>query len=155
MQVFLCDISLEKSSKILDSKRLNKQIVEAFQIVTDRLPNFHHPAYLFWKDYKQELRQYMYCLCNEYSNRFHKEHKCSILSIPNEIKTFDFIPNIEYDLYTHKVNLLRKNYEWYSRFFHVEKIDECPEGYYWNVPYGKNSKKQTDCWIQYFKLKGI
>lgn len=116
MQVFLCDFTLEQSAKILDSKRLNKQIVEAFQIVTDRLPNFHHPAYLFWKEYKRELRQYMYCLCNEYSNRFHKEHKCSIMAIPDEIKTFYFIPNIEYNLYAHKVNLLRKNYEWYSQF---------------------------------------
>ena len=63
MQVFVCDSSMSRSAQMLDSKRLNKQIVEAFQLVEDRLPNLHHPAYMFWKEHKEELNVYVFPLC--------------------------------------------------------------------------------------------
>ena len=148
MQVFICDRMMSKSAQILDNKRLNKQIVEAFQIVEDRLPNFNHPAYLFWKNYKEELRMYMFYLCMEYKHRFGKEHKCSSVCLNPTINSFSFILDFELVFLSHKVNLLRKNYEWYSKFFEVEtSLDMYPEGYFWIVPYAKSSQKSTKEWI--------
>lgn len=147
MQVFICDRMMSKSAMMLDNKRLNKQIVEAFQIVENRLPNFNHPAYLFWKNYKEELRMYMFYLCEEYTRRFNKEHKCSSICLNPVINSFGFVPNLKLVLLSHKVNLLRKNYDWYSKFFQIENLSSYPEGYFWSVPYAKSSQKSTKEWI--------
>lgn len=147
MQVFICDMSMEKSAAILDDKRLNKQIVEAFQIVEDRLPTLNHPAYLFWKNHKPELRMYMTFLCEEYTKRFGREHKCSSVCLSPETKDFSFIRDFDIVFLSMKVNLLRKNYDWYSKFFYVNKsVDDYPDGYYWSIPYGKSSRKSTEDW---------
>ena len=147
MQVFICDMSMEKFAAILDDKRLNKQIVEAFQIVEDRLPTLNHPAYLFWKNHKPELRMYMTFLCEEYTKRFGREHKCSSVCLSPETKDFSFIRDFDIVFLSMKVNLLRKNYDWYSKFFCVNKsVDDYPDGYYWSIPYGKSSRKSTEDW---------
>ena len=52
MQTFLPYRSFSFSAGILDSRRLNKQIVEAYQIITGRVPNKNHPACLMWKGHE-------------------------------------------------------------------------------------------------------
>ena len=74
MQTFLPFPNIYRSASILDDKRLNKQIVEAFQIYTGRVPTLNHPACLMWEKYKPFLRQYIHACCREYSLRFGKQH---------------------------------------------------------------------------------
>lgn len=151
MQVFICDNLMEKSAQFLDNKRLNKQIVEAFQLIEDRLPNYNHPAYLFWKNHKEELRMYMFYLCSEYQKRFHREHKCSNVCLNPIIHSFDWMKDFELVLLSHRVNLLRKDYNWYSKFFSVPKeLTEYPIGYYWLSPYAKSSQESTKNWLNIF-----
>ena len=150
MQVFICDKSMSKSAKILDPKRLNKQIVEAYQIITDRLPNLHHPAYLFWKDYKDVLRQYLFYLCEEYTRRHKKVHKCSSECMRPTMDDLSFIPCFNLLFLSHRVNLLRKDFDWYSMFFSVDKpLYEYPTGYFWITPYGRDSRRDTMNWLNF------
>ena len=152
MQVFVCDYKMSRSAQMLDNKRLNKQIVEAFQIVEDRLPNLNHPAYRFWRNHKDELRWYMFYLCEEYTKRFGKVHKCSSVALNPVINSFHFIPYIEVLLLSHKVNLLRKNFDWYSQFFTVEHpLDDYPLGSFWNKPYGTTSKSAKQHWLHFWE----
>ena len=152
MQVFVCDSSMSRSAQMLDSKRLNKQIVEAFQLVEDRLPNLHHPAYMFWKEHKKELRMYMSCLCAEYTRRYGKEHKCAnVASKPTTDSFASFIPEFDLLLLSHRVNLLRKDENWYSQFFSVPlPLTDYPNGYYWNAPYARSSQDSTKAWKKYY-----
>lgn len=48
MQTFLPSPIFAESARILDYRRLNKQIVEGYQILSGRVPNANHPACL-WK----------------------------------------------------------------------------------------------------------
>lgn len=49
MQTFLPVPDFLETAKILDNKRLNKQIVEAYQIFSGRVPTKNHPACLMWE----------------------------------------------------------------------------------------------------------
>lgn len=46
MQTFLPYPNFTASAATLDDRRLNKQVVEAWQILTGRVPNRNHPACL-------------------------------------------------------------------------------------------------------------
>lgn len=65
MQVFIIGTPLE-TAKVLDKKRLNKQIIECKQILnaifgkTQACAN--HPCTLQYKDHKQWLYEYLQCL---------------------------------------------------------------------------------------------
>lgn len=150
MQVFICDFNIYVSASILDNKRLNKQIVEAYQILTDRLPNFNHPAYLYWRNYKQELSMYLYVLSEEYTKRFNRVHSCSYLSTYPINNTFSYINNFDLLHLSHKVNLLRKDIVYYSRFYNITNLDTYPVGYYWICPYGRSSITTTNNWIDFY-----
>ena len=63
------------SATVLDNKRLNKQILEAYQIYTDRVPTLNHPACLMWANYKHYLRLYIRAMVEEYCLRFGRRHK--------------------------------------------------------------------------------
>lgn len=43
MQTFLPSPIFAESARILDYRRLNKQIVEGYQILSGRVPNANHP----------------------------------------------------------------------------------------------------------------
>ena len=136
MQTFLPFPNIYRSASILDDKRLNKQIVEAFQVYTGRVPNLNHPACLMWEKYKPFLRQYIHACCREYSLRFGKQHsvdmELSRVPVIDAPRPWWFRNNLFH--HTHKVNLLRKNREFYKDFesFTISYGDE-PEGYYWPV----------------------
>ena len=65
MQTFLPYPNLKKSLKVLDSRRLGKQRVEAFQILnvllerTDKKGWRNHPAVKMWKGYENALKLYL------------------------------------------------------------------------------------------------
>lgn len=83
MQTFVPYNTYQESVKILDQKRLNKQIVEGIQIaqIVFRKPIFYssktqahtawanHPAVLMWKNCKQGLLTYINCAILESQRR--------------------------------------------------------------------------------------
>ena len=174
MQTFLPYSDFRECARILDNKRLNKQIVEAYQIYTDRVPQKNHPACLMWANHKTALTMYMGMMCIEYNTRFNKPHSvvekvfavhgddiCFYLSLrerPVPLFARDTLVNL-----SHCVNLVRKDPDFYGpqlecRTGFLSKIvygryvelDEFPEGYYWPVePIGKKARQDRENWLNF------
>lgn len=82
MNIFLpYEYDITASVQSLDDKRLNKQILECYQLLTSaiiendggRIKGYkHHPVYVFYKDNIEFLAFYGYICCCEYFNRFNK-----------------------------------------------------------------------------------
>ena len=167
MQTFLPYTSFFKVAGILDNKRLNKQIVEAWQILTDRVPNKNHPACLMWKNNKGTLALYIKVLCREYTKRFDRVH--SIQEKINDLESYTafkdkdifFLSNdperTRIFCMSHKVNLLRKNFTYYREKFGIktdsyEFLNEYTEGYFWPISHGETSKKHSLGWVEYYRI---
>lgn len=75
MQTFLPHINPTETAKVLDSKRLNKQILECYQILnvlSGKSPTGgwrNHPAVLMWKGYERGLWQYVQAMIQEAKRR--------------------------------------------------------------------------------------
>ena len=155
MQTFLPFESFSLSARILDNKRLNKQIVEAYQILTDRVPNKNHPACLMWADCKSTLYVYFDHCCCEYERRFNKNHSLTFKVNPLDYTNTApyFMEKINSPLFTlsHRVNLMRKDYNHYSQYIKLEHdISEYPQGYFWPIPNGFKSKENTYDWLDWW-----
>lgn len=154
MQVFLPYLDSWKIVKCLDSKRLIKQILEAYQIITGRVPNVNHPCVLMWRYHKSFLKNYIYYACKEYTVRYGKIHNIqqyvtrSIKIYPSWLTTKEKYRII----LSHRVNLLRKDYNYYKEYWpeiSLKSLSLYPEGYYWPVCLGETSKKHTLNWSKY------
>ena len=134
MQTFLPYISFYNCASVLDNRRLNKQITETYQILLtlwfdSRWRN--HPAVKMWRGYDKVLISYgVICyrewqhrfingqrggnLCHnagEYLKVFHtQEIKNRRIKFPSWFGRRDII-------ISHRSNLLRKNYKYYSEYF--------------------------------------
>jgi hypothetical protein len=122
MQTFLPYSSYEESAKCLDYRRLGKQRVEAFQILTTLLGIskgwVNHPAVKMWKGYEGELVVYGKTMCNEWIKKGYKDTLLPKFNSFNDLspdKPF-WIGDYNFHL-SHKSNLLRKDYEFYSKHF--------------------------------------
>ena len=124
MQVFLPFPDIQKSVSRLDSKRLNKQIVECYQILKalngETKGWVNHPATRMCSGYTNFLCAYGFRCCQEYTNRYSKVH--SLVD-----KFWDFYDDSKFLLFprwfgddrfhkTHRSNLYRKNPDFYSEF---------------------------------------
>ena len=136
MNTFLPYKSFKKTAKCLDYKRLGKQRIEAFQIIqtikaiksNSSYGWKNHPAVLMWIKYPNSLKQYHNIIINEWINRGYKNNM-PFLKIHGKIKHPPWLGNRKFHSY-HKANLLRKNFNYYSKF----KWKETPtKGYYWPV----------------------
>ncbi len=141
MQTFLSATELKTCAENLDSLRLNKQRVEAFQLynigiglrldsITDEVIEkargfLNHPAALMWKPYLHYL-----CMYGEYIS-----NECDKRGIADNRKLGDFfrrrknrhefiVPlwwlNEETKnkiIHSHRANLLRKDFDYYSKIF--------------------------------------
>jgi len=86
MQVFITDHNPAITAKDLDSKRLNKQILETIQIICAnndindiwKIPSYikNHPCTKLWSGYDRYLLYYLHCLLNEYLHRKDRPHSC-------------------------------------------------------------------------------
>lgn len=167
MQTFMPFSSFYDSADVLDDRRLNKQIIEAYQIVSGKVPNKNHPACLMWKDHKYWLNKYIKVCCLVYYKRTKKTH--SILNKLKHIEENGSCPEFIFDkrmTISHKVNLIRKGVnvdfltdELYKEFYSIAdgsiystvKIEDFPEGYYWPVqPVGIRAQTCRNNWIQFF-----
>lgn len=124
MQTFLPYADFETSASVLDNRRLQKQIVECKQIylalTVDDYGWKNHPAVKMWKGYEKSLCDYALECVFVWQNRFDKEHKLETYFI--DIVKLDVFPkppwfgNDQFHL-SHRSNLLRKDYNYYHRFF--------------------------------------
>ncbi len=137
MQTFLPFSNFSECARVIDNKRLWKQILEAnqlYQIIKNKRAGYrNHPATLMWKDYAPVLKYYRNVFVNEWLKRR--------LTEPPGIEPLDygtfcndkvcenpFWFNDERLYSSHRAALLHKNFNYYSKFGWKEK----PElKYYW------------------------
>lgn len=133
MQTFLPYPSWIKSAQCLDYRRLNKQRVEAYQILEilagkeSRWSN--HPAVLMWQGYEEALTNYYSCVCREWIKRGYKQILLPILLPYPFYRLPDWFADPAFHA-SHRSNLLRKLPEWYSQFNWTEP-DNLP--YMWPI----------------------
>jgi len=124
MQTFLPYPDFQKTAICLDYKRLGKQRVEAYQLyksLTEKNYSWtKHPASKMWKNYEAALLDYAIIITKEWINRGYKDtmlprflelrkHYSSVTPNPAWLDNKDFHSS-------HRSNLLRKNYDYYSKF---------------------------------------
>ena len=155
MQTFLTEPSLDFSvtAKVLDNKRLNKQSLEAWQIMLTNLNldpagNFrqskgwvNHPAVKMWKGHEVILFDYISAMTNEWVSRGYQttiydkaKATLSTARAKQLIQHDDYPDWMLNGLYerlakTHRIALLSKNYGWYSQFNWLEDSGVSPESY--------------------------
>ena len=122
MQTFLPYKDFKQSFRVLDWRRLGKQRVEAYQVLNILLnrtdsPNGgwrNHPITRMWDGYEPALQQY-FNLCVEewidrgYNNNMLMEDITEPIIYPHWLGNESFHSS-------HRANLLRKDYEYYSQF---------------------------------------
>ena len=126
MQTFLPYSSFEKTAQVLDYRRLGKQRVEGMQII-NAIENpkpqgwKNHPIVIMWTPYTECLKLYTNTIITEWIRQGYN----------NNMEFYDIKPNMDMvDIphwigkeefhSSHRANLLRKDYEYYSQFGWVE-----------------------------------
>lgn len=131
MQTFLPFPNFKKSIQILDSKRLGKQRVETYQILnillnrTEKKGWINHPAVRMWKNYESALQLYQNYTISEWIKRGF-ENNMSFETLLIEAR-MPFWLGDEKLHRSHRSNLLRKDWEYYSIYFNEDPT--LP--YYW------------------------
>ena len=127
MQTFLPYASFPRCARVLDYRRLGKQRVEAKQILQILLGETtstawrNHPAVRMWAGYESSLAWYGQHMCEEWIRRGYKdtllsyfvarhEHDGLVRNIPPFIMSTKFRNS-------HRSNLLRKDKNYYSKYF--------------------------------------
>ena len=123
MQTFLPYESFTKSAQVLDYRRLGKQRVEAKQIlqaIENQTGWKNHPIVKMWTPYVPALKQYTNIIITEWIGRGYN----------NNMEFYD-IDNVEYPDWlgderfhsSHRANLLRKDFGYYSQFKWTENLE--------------------------------
>ena len=134
MQTFLPYADFVRSVQCLDSQRLGKQRVEAMQlhnILTARTNSKgwrSHPALKMWIGYAPALALYMNTCIEEWCRRGYRN--TMQLRDTRGLVLPLWIGNERLHR-SHRSNLLRKRYDYYSRFGWQEPLDV---PYYWPEP---------------------
>ena len=132
MQTFLPYADLKESVQVLDYRRLGKQRVETFQVLNillDRTPTKgwrNHPVTVMWTGYEPALQLYQNYTIQEWISRGYKN---TMLFEDFNLEEVVMPPWFGLDIFhrSHRSNLLRKDYEYYSEYF-----DEPSNlAYYW------------------------
>lgn len=148
MQTFLPYSDFNKVASVLDMKRLNKQRVEAMQLINaiTAIENndlyiidkngkrrkrgwLKHPATLMWFQYKEALKLYHNIMIKEWIRRGYKNNMKLFDINSKKLKYPDWLGDEQIHA-SHRSNLLRKNKEYYSKFDWHEP-DDMP--YVWPV----------------------
>ena len=126
MQIFLPYEDFRKSLQVLDNKRLGKQRVETYQIISaiTRRPKLdgtpykgwlNHPCTVMWKNYVSALKFYMNCSITEWINRGFKNTMDFENVTEEQIIIPPFIGNERFHS-SHRANLLKKEPEFYCKY---------------------------------------
>lgn len=117
MQTFLPYDSFVKSAQVLDWRRLGKQRVEAMQILKALETGkgwIHHPITKMWRGYENSLKVYMTVMIEEWIERGYN----NTMKFPDILDTIEHPPWLGNEKFhaSHRSNLLRKDFEYYSQF---------------------------------------
>jgi len=122
VQTFLPYDDFQKSVEVLDYKRLGKQRVETFQVLNillERTPTKgwrNHPVTLMWTGYESALQMYQNITISEWINRgYNNTMKFEEITLNNIVMPPWFGDNRIHQ--SHRSNLLRKDYTYYSQYF--------------------------------------
>ena len=132
MQTFLPYPDFKESVRVLDYRRLGKQRVETFQVLNillDRTPTKgwrNHPVTLRWAGYEPALQLYQNYTIQEWVDRGYK-NTMQFEDINNLGIIMPPWLGLEEFHKSHRSNLLRKDYEYYSQYFNEDINQE----YYW------------------------
>lgn len=147
--------SYKEQARVLDNKRLNKQALEAWQIMmvsleVDPEGNYrspkgwrNHPAVAMWRGYEYALYEYLVAMVEEWRRRGFKstidvKAKATLDAIalrglvlqdhtpPPWIRNTEKLSEISK---THRIALLVKDYDHYKQFGWEEDSGEPPESY--------------------------
>lgn len=132
MQTFLPYPDFKQSAQTLDWKRLGKQRVEGMQLLKAILGvkkldgNFYkgwqnHPATKMWLSYPDALKVYTNSMINEWIRRGYKNNM-QLYKVPRNYTMPDWLGN-EYFHASHRSNLLRKDFNYYSQYGWQEQND--------------------------------
>jgi hypothetical protein len=164
MQVFLPEQSYKACAKVLDQKRLVKQLLEGRQILSALAGEtkgwVNHPATRMFAGAEDELVRYLYAIKNEMEQRKYKwENNWAIIIDTfnrnfrnDEFKDPDYLktghPENHRLITTHRGRLYEKapelypQYEWESKTYRdLVCCDKC--NYYWPT----HPKKEKNCLI--------
>jgi hypothetical protein len=149
MQTFLPYKSFSKSAQVLDNRRLNKQILEGYQILKvlssdDPFAAWrNHPAVLMWKNAEHTLLNYVLAMVKEADARGIKTDKNlhNILTLRAERsgswrnrlpEWYSDTNKLNRLTESHRANLYRKDPEYYDRFRN-DNANPCCEKcqYFW------------------------
>jgi hypothetical protein len=134
VQTFLPYNDFLHSVKVLDYKRLGKQRVETFQVLNillDRTPTKgwrNHPVTRMWTGYEEALKLYQNFTIEEWIKRGYKNTMQLEKIDMRNIKLPPWFGDEQLHR-SHRSNLLRKDYEYYSQYFDEPSDLE----YYWPV----------------------
>lgn len=126
MQTFLPYADFDKTASVLDNKRLGNQAYrECKSLINGGWPN--HPASKMWKGYEYALAKYALALLNELTKRgrhypHHIEFYKSKLKEYKNTGMPSWLGNKDFHA-SHRSNLLRKDYQHYSKFGWKEPAD--------------------------------
>ena len=133
MQTFMPYPNIEKSVRCLDYRRLGKQRVEAMQTynqITKGKGGYpHHPINNMWKDNPNALAYYHNICIDEWIKRGYN-NTMEMIRTDSPSKD-NFLPDWIGDdrvHASHRSNLLRKDFEFYSKYDWIEPTDL---KYYW------------------------
>lgn len=125
LQTFIVTEDFTETAKKLDSKRLGKQRVEAFQIWQTLYDNRkgwqNHPAVKMWRGFENALLYYMNTMVTEWTCRGYINNM--FLIIPRGPVIMPWWLSGEYGQRlreSHRSNLLRKDLTYYAKFGWVE-----------------------------------
>ena len=137
MQTFLPYSDFQKSAKVLDYRRLGKQRVEALQILKAlQVENYgwrNHPIVKMWKGYESALIDYKNCMIEEWINRGYNNNMGMETNIGTRVYPH-WLGNEQLHA-SHRSNLLKKDYDYYSQFNWQE---EPGRDYIWILPEDKS-----------------
>ena len=126
MQTFLPIPDFKKSVQCLDYRRLGKQRVEAkqiYNIITGQAKSNawrNHPIVLMWKNNPHSLAKYHNECIWEWIKRGYKNTMPILMTIEENLPLW--FGNEKFHA-SHRSNLLRKNFEYYSQFGWKEHIN--------------------------------
>jgi len=124
MQTFLPYPDFKKSVEILDYKRLGKQRVETFQVLNILLGRtstkgwVNHPVTKMWRGYESALQTYQNFTIQEWIKRGYKNNM-PFEKILVETQMPPWIGDERLHR-SHRSNLLRKDWEYYSVYFNED-----------------------------------
>ena len=155
MQTFLPHADFDMSAQALDNKRLNKQVLECYQILKvlsnpdPRAGWRNHPAVKMWRGYEGSLWDYTMAMVYEATSRGIKTDKnMENLNALNKVEGmywgfglpefFSDSAKVERLTTSHQANLYKKDPVYYFEFFNaLAKSNPCcpdrkePCKYYW------------------------